>query len=574
MGVIASIYKGTGIGGALLYVLAQDKGPDQGKPRILGASYVEGETAEELSRSFGQYRRIAGPGKDVWDVPFSYRREEAPDPLTREAYAQEWIQRMGLGDCPWVLVEHQDAERNINDHLVLLAVDGKGQRVHQAWDWTRSNRICGELDQRFGLMPENRTKRVEDLVLTPDAPGGKLELAALQFGAALDRAKAAGGSWRALDQELRRGGYELVVITHEKGKLAGQVKGIGVRDLVDEGNYFNGSELSRKWSYGKLQDVIKGDILKELGHEHKHATEVGARAPGVEPEPRDLGPGDRVLVHARVPGEPGGPAPGTRRGPEGRGPDGAAEADPGKDGRQARRQVEGAGRNGGRRQAGGGLLPGDAAGLEGLRGGARVPGLVAPTLRGPSLGAPGLAEPVRDPGGRGDAAARSQAGGRLAAAGLPVGHGAGGPAAGDPPVGDPLPHDSHVGGGPDVADTPPSPLRGSALPSGGGRTAAGHGPRPGSPATAAQAGLHDAGDAADERGPDAPGGIEDLAPAPGSPFAGGVDRDDMTEWGALPPIQVQLLPMREIANEDQAQRSKHLESPVPTPKDKKKERDL
>ena len=207
MGVICAIYKGRGMRGLLLYCLAAGKGQDEGMPKIIGASYVEGETPEELSRSFGQYRRVAGPGKDVWDVPFSYRREEAPDALTREAYAQEWIQRMGLGDCPWALIEHQDAEKNINDHLVLLGVNGKGERVHQAWDWTRSNRICGDLDEKYGLRPENRTKRVEDRVIDPTAPGGKQGLATIHFASSLDRAKAAGGSWRALDAELRRGGY-------------------------------------------------------------------------------------------------------------------------------------------------------------------------------------------------------------------------------------------------------------------------------------------------------------------------------------------------------------------------------
>lgn len=571
MGVIVTIYKGTGIGGALLYVLAAGKGQDGGLPKILDASYVEGGTVDELTQCFGIYRRIAGPGKDVWDVPFSYRREEAPDPLTRSAYAREWVQRMGLGDCPWVLVEHQDAEQNINDHLVLLAVDGTGERVHQAYDWIRSNRICGELDPKYGLRPENRKKRVEDPVLDPSAPGGKLGLAALQFESALDRTKAAGGSWRALANELKRGGYALVVTTHQKGKLAGQVRGIGVRDLVEDGDYFAGSELSRKWSYGKLQGrEITGDILKELGHEFEHdTTEAGARGPGVGPETRDLIPRDRVHGQAPVPGGSVALAGGARGKPEGLGVAGAAAADP----RQVRghgRERPDAARNPGRKRPGGGLLPRDAAGLGRLAGGEGVPRLLAPSLRLPEPWAPAMDLPLPDPRGGGEAKAGHQARGRLATSGLPLVPGAGGlpgPAADDPTVGDALHHDSHMGGGPDLADASAGAIPVAPLPAGSDRP--GRGGTPARTPSAAQAGLHDDGGGADQYRPDAPGGLKDMALAPSAPIAGGMDSDDLSEWGSLSPIHVQLPPMREIATENQE--PQYPELPASAPKGKKKE---
>ena len=458
MGVIASIYKGYGIGGCISYCLEEGKGLDGGVPVIIDRSFVEGDTVAELTRSFAPYRRIAGPGKDVWDVPFSWRRRELRDRATRIDYMNDWKRLMGLADCPSVAFEHHDADNNLNDHLVLLVMDGTGERVHQGWDRTRSNKICGELDAKYGLEPENRTRKTGDEIEIdgPEiGPGGKLKLAKLQLESAIDRAKARDGTWAALDEELRRGGYELVPIMHGKGKLAGQVKGIGVRDLVDERAYFNGSDLHRKLSYA--------NIVKHHGLHGEMPGVVHEQPIPIAPDPREVGTGTELGAtpsYARVAGDPVPVSQPVGRGDSRRsGTRQAVEAVPGHHGQAPGGTVGGGpghSRHGGSGRRSGRLLPGDQGDLGGLDGArqpvAGGPRLVAPAVRAPQVtGNQPVGIPLPVAGGPGAAQSQPPHGRRLADENLQVGGGGGqGPQAGDPPVGDPVRRDPILGGGADV----------------------------------------------------------------------------------------------------------------------------
>lgn len=538
MGVIAAIYKGTGMGGLQRYLFEEGKGPDGGRPRVLDLSFVEGDSAAELTRSFGVYRRIAGEGKDVWDVAFSWRREEAPARAVRVAYVQDWKHRMGLEDCPSVLVEHQDAPVNINDHLALLAVDGKGRRVHQAFDWNRSNKICGELDLKYGLTPENRTKRLEDPELDPFKVMGKRDLAALHFQGALARAKAAGNTWKALAGELLRGGYELYVVIHQKGKLQGLVKGIGARSLTDQRASFDGSALSRKWSYqGLLKHYgIEGDI-REIAHEHApsillaDAREIGVGATGSEPGSRDHSSGlsgreapylpHLPVVAARAAGRAGG----------GRARE-AASAIPGSHRERSRGEVAGGSggpRHGRGRRPGGRLFPGAGGVLAGVgaAGGTLVggPRVVVPTLQRSEVLPLGLGHRLPGSGGPGAVPPSPQAGGGLASGHLPLGDSRPARAeAGDPPLGDHVRRDSHLGGGADVVDPAAGTVGEPGVSSGGGGSArARKGPGAGGASSAAAG--HGPGGGTDGPGADAASGSADVAPEVRPPGGGGLELD-------------------------------------------------
>ena len=281
MGVIVAIYKGKGIRGLLNYVLDPAKGPGGNtRPAILSRCDLAGDTPRELAVAFGRYRAFTGKGKYVFDITFSWRDEECPDRAVRTAYIDAWFDQMGLGDTPRVAVEHLDAD-HINDHVVGLYLGSNGQRLHQGWDFTRSNKVSARLDVQFGLRIENRVRpgnpapsqelpRVEvTKTLSPDRIAGERELASLLFGGALARAKQGERTWTALEQELKVGGLELTFVK----KKNGEIQGIGIRTAA--GSFFPGGKLNkdRSWSYQGLIRVHGiGDenvrSIEQSGHAH------------------------------------------------------------------------------------------------------------------------------------------------------------------------------------------------------------------------------------------------------------------------------------------------------------------
>lgn len=313
MGAIVAIYKGKGIRGALDYVMDPSKAavdtPEYAsmrRPTLLDRHDIWGMTPREMARSFGEYRALAGPGKDVFNIAFSWRNEECPSSEVRAAYIRDWFNEMGMGECPRIVAEHLDAAHR-NDHAVGLYLTESGERVHQGWDWVRSNKICARLDERYGLRAENRTRKKnpapnpelpvidtpKPTVDTPEMATGALDVARLNFETALTVAKACGSSWAALRAELEVRGYELVAIR----KKSGEMQGIGVRT---DGHYFAASDLNRSWSYQQIQK--KHGIGGDIDARAEHINTPTPSKPDHQDSPHDPGLAANLEPVARTPG--------------------------------------------------------------------------------------------------------------------------------------------------------------------------------------------------------------------------------------------------------------------------------
>ena len=95
-----------------------------------------------------------------------------PDPkdvLTDEQLseiAQEYMQKMGYGDQPFIVYKHEDIERK-HLHIVSLRVDETGKKIDHNFEHRRSMDVCRELEQKYGLIPADQKKRQEGLPLKP-----------------------------------------------------------------------------------------------------------------------------------------------------------------------------------------------------------------------------------------------------------------------------------------------------------------------------------------------------------------------------------------------------------------------
>jgi hypothetical protein len=243
-GAIAKILKGSGMAGLLKYAAQEGKGPDGGAPVIIDRWHIHGNTVREMTREFGRVRAVAGPGQHVLDVPFGWRtHDHAPPRETRAAYIADWARMMGYGDCPRVTFEHLDTE-NVNDHVCLLRVNGKGEVVSDSWDWVRSNRICGELDLKYGLQPENRHPGMEPV---PDRVPGKMDRARDVFRSAVKKTRQEDGTWLDLQDALGQEGYEIVPIS----KNSGVIQGYGIRGPEEFWSPI--SKMNKAWTESRLK---------------------------------------------------------------------------------------------------------------------------------------------------------------------------------------------------------------------------------------------------------------------------------------------------------------------------------
>ena len=78
--------------------------------------------------------------------------------------AQEYMQKMGYGDQPFIVYKHEDIERK-HIHIVSLRVDENGKKIDHNFEHRRSMNVCRELEQKYGLVPADRKKRQEGLPL-------------------------------------------------------------------------------------------------------------------------------------------------------------------------------------------------------------------------------------------------------------------------------------------------------------------------------------------------------------------------------------------------------------------------
>ena len=80
--------------------------------------------------------------------------------------AQEYMQKMGYGDQPFIVYKHEDIDRK-HLHIVSLRVNEYGAKIDHNYEYRRSMKECRELEKKYGLIPADRKQRQDGLTLTP-----------------------------------------------------------------------------------------------------------------------------------------------------------------------------------------------------------------------------------------------------------------------------------------------------------------------------------------------------------------------------------------------------------------------
>lgn len=133
-------------------------------------------TIEHISRSFGDY--LAANRKTEKPILHISLNPDPKDCVTEEQFiklAEQYMQRMGFGDQPYIVYRHNDIGRE-HLHIVSVRVDETGRAISDSYEHERSMKVCRELEQQFNLTPATQKEWKEGLPLSPvDYEGGNLK---------------------------------------------------------------------------------------------------------------------------------------------------------------------------------------------------------------------------------------------------------------------------------------------------------------------------------------------------------------------------------------------------------------
>ena len=83
--------------------------------------------------------------------------------------AHEYMQRMGYGDQPYIIVKHEDIDRH-HLHIISIRVDEQGRRINSDFTHKRSLSIVRDFEQRYGLHQGNKRENKQRNPLHPVNP--------------------------------------------------------------------------------------------------------------------------------------------------------------------------------------------------------------------------------------------------------------------------------------------------------------------------------------------------------------------------------------------------------------------
>ena len=177
--MIAKISHGSSLYGVLAY--NQIKVDELHADVLFGNRIIEppGDnpyTIEHISRSFVDY--LTANRKTEKPILHISLNPDPKDCVSEEQFiklAEQYMQRMGFGDQPYIVYRHNDIGRE-HLHIVSVRVDETGRAISDSYEHERSMKVCRELEQQFDLTPATQKEWKEGLPLSPvDYDSGNLK---------------------------------------------------------------------------------------------------------------------------------------------------------------------------------------------------------------------------------------------------------------------------------------------------------------------------------------------------------------------------------------------------------------
>ena len=205
------------------------------------------------------------------------------DDLLRDI-AQEYMERMGYGNQPYIVFKHKDIDRQ-HLHIVSLRVDEKGRKLPHDFEARRSAEITRDLEHKYNLHPAVKGQEQRD---TPDlrkvnykAGNVKQQISSVIRSCLRNYNCSSYGEFRTL-LELFNVSVEERTGTIEGRNYAGIVYGALTDDGYGTGTPFKSSKIGKDVGYKALQTYYakSNEKLKAPGAlDHLRRTVKDAMSP-------------------------------------------------------------------------------------------------------------------------------------------------------------------------------------------------------------------------------------------------------------------------------------------------------
>jgi len=261
--VIQKIIVGRGFRGVLNYVFKESTELAHGEARIVDSN-MAGRNPRELAHEFSMFRRL-NPDltRAVYHCPLTLDpdKEERLTDAQWGAFARAYLERMGFGNAPYVVVAHADN----HVHIVASRVDCDGRTVSDSHEKWRSNVAIHDLEREYGLSHAVDPGRMERLRVGRDEVGMAERVGEIppkmMLAARIDEALGRGdGSREGFAQALR----DLSVTAHWNVASTGRVSGASYELAGYDGAMravVKGSQIGKEYRWARLEER-----LQERGH--------------------------------------------------------------------------------------------------------------------------------------------------------------------------------------------------------------------------------------------------------------------------------------------------------------------
>ena len=245
--MIGKIKKGKSFGGCIRYVMGKDNA------EIIGSDGVLLGNNREIADSFNCQCLLNPKIKQpVGHIALSFKPEDKPV-LSNEFMAKiamEYMDLMGIRNTQFILVRHHNTD-NPHCHLVYNRIGYDGKVISSQGDYKRNEIATKRLKGKYGLTyADDKGKTNVEKLRDSDRVKYEIHNAVKQ---ALKRSK----TWKELVVGLALQGVKLEFVERGgKMKSAGDIQGIR---FTKDGLTFKGSQISREFSFDKLNAILGGN---------------------------------------------------------------------------------------------------------------------------------------------------------------------------------------------------------------------------------------------------------------------------------------------------------------------------
>ena len=170
--MVAKITIGSGLFGAIKY--NADK-VNEGKGQLLDTNKIfnDGTGKVDIVQVVHDFERHTPlqmrTEKPVIHISLNPHPDDRLTDKELTEMAHEYMQRMGYGDQPYIIVKHEDIDRH-HLHIVSVRVDEQGKRINSDFTHKRSLAIVQDFERRYALHQGNKRESKQQKSLHPVNP--------------------------------------------------------------------------------------------------------------------------------------------------------------------------------------------------------------------------------------------------------------------------------------------------------------------------------------------------------------------------------------------------------------------